>query len=539
MTMLHVAKQPPCADVAAGKRRVLGNVHGYVHQPQSRYSPHVIRKGRAKCMPSSLAAEPSVELFDSSSAHAAQSVTAVPKQSTRAVSPGFATDYNLSGLNGLSVNGTEGLDKGMFTVSSSMPVHYTVKEVTGIFDLDNKSLLRGVLPNSFPFALGPEPAITQGLRRMIVIDETVNSIYGDKLRQYLDHHGVEYMILPLPTCEENKTFDLVFQIADAIETFKINRRQDPIIAIGGGVCLDVTGLAANLYRRNTSIIKVPTTLMATVDASIGIKTAVNFHDKKNKLGTYCPPLGVFYDLSFLQTLEARHLSNGSAEILKMACIKDEVLFQMLEQHADDLLTSHYQVGAAQSIIRRAIQGMLEELEYNLWEHILMRLVDYGHTVSPEIEMAALRCEGMLLHGEAVNIDMALSTELSYQRGLLTKSQRDRVFRVMEAFNLPVWHQVCSVDLFMKGIDDMTRARDGMQRTPLMSGIGGAIFANDLTRAEISTAAHTLQCIHADRLAKLQVQKEPAVNNIIPLNLPRIGRLPSEKSEAAATLVAST
>lgn len=83
--------------------------------------------------------------------------------------------------------------------------------------------------------------------------------------------------------------------------------------------------------------------MATVDASIGIKTAVNFHDKKNKLGTYCPPLGVFYDLSFLQTLEARHLSNGSAEILKMACIKDEVLFQMLEQHADDLLTSHYQV----------------------------------------------------------------------------------------------------------------------------------------------------------------------------------------------------
>lgn len=50
----------------------------------------------------------------------------------------------------------------------------------------------------------------------------------------------------------------------------------------------------------------------------------------------------------------------------------------------------------------------------------------------------------------------------------------------------------------QGIDDMTRARDGMQRTPLMSGIGGAIFANDLTRAEISTAAHTLQCIHADR-----------------------------------------
>ncbi len=35
--------------------------------------------------------------------------------------------------------------------------------------------------------------------------------------------------------------------------------------------------------------------MAAIDASIGIKTAVNFDNRKNKLGTYCPPLGVFID----------------------------------------------------------------------------------------------------------------------------------------------------------------------------------------------------------------------------------------------------
>ena len=64
-------------------------------------------------------------------------------------------------------------------------------------------------------------------------------------------------------------------------------------------------------------------------------------------------------------------------------------------------------------MRRSIQGMLEELEYNLWEHILQRLVDYGHAFSPEIEMAALvGDEAGLLHGEAVNIDMALTTQVS-------------------------------------------------------------------------------------------------------------------------------
>lgn len=88
---------------------------------------------------------------------------------------------------------------------------------------------------------------------------------------------------------------------------------------------------------------MPTTLMGVVDASIGIKTAVNFIGKKNKLGTYCPPLAVFADLSFLRTLDDRNLANGSAEIVKMACIKDEKLFHLLEQHASTLMATHYQV----------------------------------------------------------------------------------------------------------------------------------------------------------------------------------------------------
>eukprot|EP00879_Flechtneria_rotunda_P031789 GHRR01034760.1.p1 GENE.GHRR01034760.1~~GHRR01034760.1.p1 ORF type:complete len:115 (-),score=32.33 GHRR01034760.1:312-656(-) len=85
--------------------------------------------------------------------------------------------------------------------------------------------------------------------------------------------------------------------------------------------------------------------MAIVDASIGIKTAVNFHEKKNKLGTYCPPLGVFYDTAFLNTLDSRHISNGSAEILKMACVKDRHLFELMDKHATDLIKNKFQVPA--------------------------------------------------------------------------------------------------------------------------------------------------------------------------------------------------
>jgi 3-dehydroquinate synthase len=61
------------------------------------------------------------------------------------------------------------------------------------------------------------------------------------------------------------------------------------------------------------------------------------------MGTYCPPLAVFLDTAFLRTLPQRHLSNGSAEILKMACIKDAQLFALLEQHSADLLATNFQV----------------------------------------------------------------------------------------------------------------------------------------------------------------------------------------------------
>ncbi len=47
-------------------------------------------------------------------------------------------------------------------------------------------------------------------------------------------------------------------------------------------------------------VQVPTTVMAAVDASVGIKTAVNFENRKNKMGTYCPPLAVYIDRCALE-----------------------------------------------------------------------------------------------------------------------------------------------------------------------------------------------------------------------------------------------
>jgi 3-dehydroquinate synthase len=240
---------------------------------------------------------------------------------------------------------------------------------------------------------------------------------------------------------------------------------------------------------------VPTTLIGLVDAGVGAKTGVNFGGHKNRLGSYEPPVAALLDRAFLSTVDGRHIRNGLAEILKIALIKDAALFDLLEQYGAELVTERLQgetpqtEAAARGVLRAAVQGMLEELQPNLWEHSLERLVDYGHTFSPTIEMRALPA---LLHGEAVNVDMALTTVISWHRGLVSEQDRDRILDVMRALRLPTWHPECAPEVLHHALVETTRHRDGQQRLPLPAGIGAATFVNDVTLDELVQASRDLE-----------------------------------------------
>jgi 2-epi-5-epi-valiolone synthase len=143
---------------------------------------------------------------------------------------------------------------------------------------------------------------------------------------------VEAKIVVFPGDEENKTLDHYLALARELDCFPIHRRDEPIIAIGGGVLTDLVGFVAASYRRGVPYVKVPTTLMGYVDASIGIKTGLNFNSNKNRLGSFHAPQAVLLDKAFLKTLPRRHILNGVCEIIKLAVIKDAPLFGLLETH---------------------------------------------------------------------------------------------------------------------------------------------------------------------------------------------------------------
>lgn len=82
------------------------------------------------------------------------------------------------------------------------------------------------------------------------------------------------------------------------------RRREPILAIGGGVLLDIVGMAASLYRRGVPFVRVPTTLLSLVDASVGVKNGVDYCScsmgpQKNRVGTFYAPVGALLDKSFI------------------------------------------------------------------------------------------------------------------------------------------------------------------------------------------------------------------------------------------------
>ena len=298
---------------------------------------------------------------------------------------------------------------------------------------------------------------------------------------------VDCKIVPIVSTESTKDADTLMVVLNAMENFHLLRKSEPVIGIGGGVLLDLLGFASSIYRRGVPYIKIPTTLLALVDVSIGVKTAINHFGNRNRLGTYYPPLSVFLDRSFLRTLDRRHFSNGLAEILKMALIKDEHLFQLLETNGQDLIITKFQNGSVPlEVIDRAIQTMLEELEPNLWEKNLERSVDFGHSFSPVIEMRLLP---QLTHGEAVTLDMLLSCLISNSRGVLADADLERIFRVTTTLELPTFHPMFAESgALLEALADTVIHRNGAQNLPMVTSIGSYTFFNDVTPIEIEQAA---------------------------------------------------
>lgn len=372
-------------------------------------------------------------------------------------------------------------------VSSALPVSYSVRTCQDLLDPGNDDLEREAFGGS-------------SRRRLVIVEQKVFDLYGARLLAYLDHRNLAGHVVSLAADESVKNQHLANRVVEAIDGFGIDRKREPIVVIGGGVLLDVVGWVAGSYRRGTPYIRIPTTLIGLVDAGVGIKTAINHNGHKNIIGSYHPPVSALLDPQFLATLPSRHVSNGMAEIAKMGLMCDVALWKLIAAQPGELIrtglgsTDLSMRADAQEILSRAIHSMLAELQPNLWEKDLQRLVDFGHTFSPVLEMAVLP---ELLHGEAVALDMALCCALSNQRGLLADGPLEEIMSTLSRLGLPVSHPATTPELLVRGLAQATAHRGGMQRIPVPVEPGSAEFLEDVTNDELVDALTRVRRIARD------------------------------------------
>ena len=267
---------------------------------------------------------------------------------------------------------------------------------------------------------------------LIVSNSTVAPLYAQALQGALRHHYAQVYLLVLPDGEAHKDWQTLNLIFDALLQNGCDRKT-VLFALGGGVVGDMTGFAAASYMRGVPFVQVPTTLLAQVDSSVGGKTGINHPLGKNMVGAFYQPQRVLCDLGTLQTLPAREISAGLAEVIKYGPIADMAFLDWIEAHIAELVARD--VHALAHAVRRSCEIKAQVVSQDEREGGLRAILNFGHTFGHAIE-AGLGY-GDWLHGEAVGCGMVMAAQLSQAMGLVDQAFVQRLTRLIAAAGLPV------------------------------------------------------------------------------------------------------
>jgi 3-dehydroquinate synthase len=285
---------------------------------------------------------------------------------------------------------------------------------------------RGLLDDSASFA-GLPPAASAA----IVTNATVAPLHLARLQAALAPHYRRVLVVELLDGEAHKDWNSLNAVFDALLAAGCDRRTI-LFALGGGVVGDIAGFAAASYMRGLPYVQVPTTLLAQVDSSVGGKTAINHPRGKNMIGAFHQPLRVVADLATLDTLPAREIGAGLAEIIKYGPIADAAFLEWLETHLDCLLAREHD--ALAYAVRRSCEIKAWVVGQDEREGGLRAVLNFGHTFGHAIE-AGLGY-GNWLHGEAVGCGMVMAADLSARLGLVDAEFVRRLQSLVERAGLP-------------------------------------------------------------------------------------------------------
>jgi len=270
----------------------------------------------------------------------------------------------------------------------------------------------------------------EGEKVLIVSNQVVAPLYLETVQNSLGNKSVHQVIIE--DGEVHKSRESFFKIVDYLVENNF-RRNDTLIALGGGVIGDLSGFAAASFQRGMNLIQIPTSLLSQVDSSVGGKTAINHRLGKNLVGAFYQPSAVFIDVNTLDTLPDREYYSGFGEVVKYALLGESNIRDILIKQTDDLLSRNKQV--LTDLIYYCCQMKAVIVAKDEKEKGERALLNLGHTFAHALE--TLTAYNYYLHGEAVSVGLLMALSLSAEKELINIEKVSCYESLLKQLNLPV------------------------------------------------------------------------------------------------------
>jgi len=255
---------------------------------------------------------------------------------------------------------------------------------------------------------------------IFLIDHNIYELYQEAIAPLIREHP-HLLIQP---SEKAKNY---FEIGDVIkELIACNvKKNDRLIAIGGGITQDIASFTASIYFRGIDWLFIPTNLLSQCDSCIGSKTSVNFRNFKNQLGGFYPPRAICIDINFLKTLPQSEILSGMGEMAHYFLIEGEETFAEFENNFEQALND---LELLKTFVHRSLSIKKKMIEVDEFDQGPRRIFNYGHSFGHALEtMSGYR----IPHGIAVSYGIDLANTISAQLGLLKEEVQLRIRQTLQ------------------------------------------------------------------------------------------------------------
>ncbi|MCW7493607.1 3-dehydroquinate synthase [Leptospira sp. 2 VSF19] len=383
------------------------------------------------------------------------------------------------------------IENSLSPLSSEFQItyRYTVQFTKGIFKKDNP-VLKDFFISDYKSDLVKKALVVLDERLIHYFPNLVSEIksYFQNFKTIVRLTGD---ILPISGGEDCKNNQQLWEsLVNAVDACGVDRHSY-ILAIGGGALLDLVGYVAAVSHRGIRLIRIPTTVLSQNDSGVGVKNSINHQGKKNFLGTFAPPVAVFNDLQFLETLDDRDWRSGMAEAIKVALIKDKDFFHWIEVNAIELQNRNLDKMAY--LIHRCAKLHMDHIASgDPFEFGSSRPLDFGHWSAHKLEYLS---QFSLRHGEAVAIGMALDTVYSYQKQFLSLDDCIRILSLLKTLGFLIYHpQLSEGDKgnLYSGLEEFREHLGGKLTIVLLAEIGKTLEVHEMDLKTLDASVNFLE-----------------------------------------------